>query len=162
MPRWKRPIGSPGKATPRYWCAVTAGTPAWWVSSPGGSRSDTTGRPASPGLATGGRRGPSVPGLDLGAAVLAARQMGILTTGGGHPMAAGFSLPPDRLDAFHEFLNGRLAAAAALPSAVDLAIEGALMVPGATADLAREVARLAPFGAGNEEPMFVLQRARVV
>jgi single-stranded-DNA-specific exonuclease len=112
------------------------------------------------GIAKGSGR--SVPGLDLGAAVLAARQMGILTTGGGHPMAAGFSLPPDRLGAFHEFLNARLAAAAALPSAVDLAVEGALAVPGATAELAREVARLAPFGAGNEEPLFVLQRARVV
>ena len=112
------------------------------------------------GIAKGSGR--SVPGLDLGAAVLAARQMGILTTGGGHPMAAGFSLPPDRLGAFHEFLNARLAAAAALPNAVDLAVEGALAVPGATAELAREVARLAPFGAGNEEPLFVLQRARVV
>jgi single-stranded-DNA-specific exonuclease len=112
------------------------------------------------GVAKGSGR--SVPGLDLGAAVLAARQMGILTTGGGHPMAAGFSLPPDRLDEFHEFLDARLAAAAALPSAVDLAVEGALAVPGATAELAREVARLAPFGAGNEEPLFVLQRARVV
>ena len=112
------------------------------------------------GVAKGSGR--SVPGLDLGAVVLAARQMGILTTGGGHPMAAGFSLPPDRLDAFHEFLDDRLAAAAALPSAVDLAVEGALAVPGATAELAREVARLAPFGAGNEEPLFVLQRARVV
>jgi single-stranded-DNA-specific exonuclease len=112
------------------------------------------------GIAKGSGR--SVPGLDLGGAVLAARQMGILTTGGGHPMAAGFSLPPDRLDAFHEFLDARLAAAAALPSAVDLAVEGALAVPGATTELAREVARLAPFGAGNEEPLFVLQRARVV
>jgi single-stranded-DNA-specific exonuclease len=112
------------------------------------------------GIAKGSGR--SVPGLDLGAAVLAARQMGILTTGGGHPMAAGFSLAPERLDAFHAFLDERLAAAAALPSAADLAVEGALAVPGATAELAREVARLAPFGAGNEEPLFVLQRARVV
>jgi single-stranded-DNA-specific exonuclease len=112
------------------------------------------------GVAKGSGR--SVPGLDLGAAVLAARQVGILTTGGGHPMAAGFSLAPERLDAFHEFLNARLAAAAALPSAADLAVEGALTVPGATAELAREVGRLAPFGAGNEEPLFVLQRARVM
>jgi single-stranded-DNA-specific exonuclease len=35
-------------------------------------------------------------------------------------------------------------------------------VPGATADLAHELARLAPFGAGNEEPILVVQRARVV
>ena len=112
------------------------------------------------GVAKGSGR--SVPGIDLGAAVLAARQTGILTTGGGHPMAAGFSLAPERLDAFHAFLDERLAAASALPSAADLAIEGTLMVPGATAELAREVSRLAPFGAGNEEPLFVLQRARVV
>ena len=112
------------------------------------------------GLAKGSGR--SVPGLDLGGAVLAARQLGILSTGGGHPMAAGFSLTPARLTAFHAFLDERLAAAAALPSAADLTVEGALAVPGATADLAREVARLAPFGAGNEEPLFVLQRARVV
>jgi single-stranded-DNA-specific exonuclease len=112
------------------------------------------------GVAKGSGR--SVPGLDLGAAVLAARQVGILTTGGGHPMAAGFSLAPERLDAFHEFLNARLAVAAALPSAADLAVEGALTVLGATAELAREVGRLAPFGAGNEEPLFVLQRAGVV
>jgi single-stranded-DNA-specific exonuclease len=112
------------------------------------------------GIAKGSGR--SVPGIDLGAAVLAARQAGILATGGGHPMAAGFSLAPDRLDAFHAFLDDRLAAALNLPSAADLAIEGTLAVPGATVELAREVARLAPFGAGNEEPLFMLQRARVV
>jgi single-stranded-DNA-specific exonuclease len=112
------------------------------------------------GLAKGSGR--SVPGLDLGAAVLMARQMGILTTGGGHPMAAGFSLPSSRLSDFHAFLNERLSAASALPSAVDLTVEGALTVQGATTALAGELARLAPFGAGNEEPQFVLQRARVV
>lgn len=112
------------------------------------------------GVAKGSGR--SVPGLDLGAAVLAARQTGILTTGGGHPMAAGFSLDAGRLGAFHAFLDERLAAASDLPSAADLAVEGALAVLGATVELAREVARLAPFGAGNEEPLFVLQRARVV
>jgi single-stranded-DNA-specific exonuclease len=112
------------------------------------------------GIAKGSGR--SVPGLDLGAAVLAARQSGILTTGGGHPMAAGFSLEAARLAAFHAFLDERLAAASDLPSAADLAVEGAIAVQGATVDLAREVARLAPFGAGNEEPTFVLQRTRVV
>ncbi len=106
--------------------------------------------------------GRSVPGLDLGGAVIAARQAGILATGGGHPMAAGFSLPVDRIDAFRAFLNERLAAAAALPGAVDLMVDGALSVPGATLDVARHLERLAPFGAGNDEPMLVLQRARVV
>ena len=112
------------------------------------------------GVAKGSGR--SVPGVDLGSAVIAARQAGILLTGGGHTMAAGFSLESDRLEEFHDFLNERLAAAADLPSAADLMVEGTLAVPGATTELARHLARLAPFGAGNEEPMLVLQRARVL
>jgi single-stranded-DNA-specific exonuclease len=106
--------------------------------------------------------GRSVAGIDLGAAVIAARQAGILKTGGGHPMAAGFSLSPARLPDFHAFLDERLAAAAALPTAADLSVEGTLAVLGATMELANQLSRLAPFGAGNEEPMLVLQRARVV
>jgi len=105
--------------------------------------------------------GRSVTGHDLGAAVIAARQAGILKTGGGHPMAAGFSLDPARMAEFHAFLDERLAAAALLPAAADLIVEAALSVPGATAELAHQLARLAPFGAGNEEPILVLQRARV-
>jgi single-stranded-DNA-specific exonuclease len=106
--------------------------------------------------------GRSVAGIDLGAAVIAARQAGILTTGGGHSMAAGFSLGAARIEAFHAFLNEQLAAASSLPSAADLAVEGTLAVGGATTELARHLGRLAPFGAGNEEPMLVLQRARVL
>ena len=106
--------------------------------------------------------GRSVAGIDLGAAVIAARQAGILKTGGGHPMAAGFSLAPDRMSDFHAFLDERLAAAALLPTAADLSVEGTLAVLGATTELARHLGRLAPFGAGNEEPMLVLQRARVL
>jgi single-stranded-DNA-specific exonuclease len=112
------------------------------------------------GLAKGSGR--SVPGIDLGGAVIAARQAGILLTGGGHPMAAGFSCAADRVEDFRAFLNERLAAARTLPGAADLAVDGALAVTGATIDLARQVERLAPFGAGNEEPVLVLQRARIV
>jgi single-stranded-DNA-specific exonuclease len=112
------------------------------------------------GIAKGSGR--SVAGVDLGGAVIAARQAGILATGGGHTMAAGFSLLAGRLDDFAAFLNERLAAAASLPSAADLTVEASLAVQGATTDLARHLERLAPFGAGNEEPTLVLQRARVL
>jgi len=116
------------------------------------------------GIAAGFAKGSgrSVTGIDLGAAVIAARQAGILSTGGGHAMAAGFSLQSERLPAFRIFLNERLAAASDLPGAADLAVEGALAVQGATVELARHLERLAPFGAGNDEPTLVLQRARVV
>jgi len=113
------------------------------------------------GVAKGSGR--SLPGVDLGSAVIAARQSGLLLTGGGHAMAAGFSLAAARAAEFRDFLDGRLSRdAALLPAAADLAIEGTLNVVGATADFAGQVGRLAPFGVGNEEPVFALRRARVV
>ena len=114
----------------------------------------------SGGLAKGSGR--SVPGVDLGSAIIAARQMGMLHTGGGHAMAAGFSFLPGKEGEFHAFLDERLAHAATLPSSADLAIEGSLAVRGATVEVAQQIGRLAPFGAGNEEPIFALSRARVV
>ncbi|MBW6402000.1 single-stranded-DNA-specific exonuclease RecJ [Roseomonas sp. HJA6] len=112
------------------------------------------------GLAKGSGR--SVPGVDLGAAVIAARQAGLLETGGGHAMAAGFSFRAGREAEVHAFLEERLRHAALLPAAADLMVEGALNVVAAQPGLAQDVARLAPFGPGNEEPVFVIQRARVV
>jgi len=112
------------------------------------------------GLVRGSGR--SVPGVDLGAAVMAARQAGLLVTGGGHAMAAGFALHERDVPAFHAFLNDRLAHASALPRVADLPVEGTLAVPGATVDLAQQLAQLSPYGNGNEEPVFVLPRAQVV
>ena len=122
-------------------------------------------RPALVGAVAGGivkGSGRSVAGLDLGAAVIRARQSGLLLTGGGHAMAAGFSLSASNLPAFHAILNERLAGANTLPPAEDLMLEGVLAVTGADAALAQMVARLGPFGNGNEEPVFVLPRATVV
>jgi single-stranded-DNA-specific exonuclease len=112
------------------------------------------------GLAKGSGR--SVAGVDLGAAVIAARQSGLLKTGGGHAMAAGFSLPEGGIAAFHAFLNERLAAASTMPSETALLLEGILAASGADAALAQMVARLGPFGTGNAEPLFVLPRMRIV
>jgi single-stranded-DNA-specific exonuclease len=112
------------------------------------------------GLAKGSGR--SVPGIDLGAAVIAARQSGLLTTGGGHAMAAGFSVPAEGLSDFHSFLNERLSHAADLPVNAELILDGTLGIGGADAALAQLVARMGPFGTGNAEPLFVLPRARIV
>jgi single-stranded-DNA-specific exonuclease len=106
--------------------------------------------------------GRSVPGLDLGAAVIAARQSGMLIAGGGHAMAAGFTCEAHRLPELHAHLNERLAAARDLPGAAEQVLEGALTVRGATAEIAESIGRLSPFGAGNDEPAFGIARARVV
>jgi len=112
------------------------------------------------GIAKGSGR--SVVGIDLGSAVIAARQSGLLATGGGHPMAAGFSLAADRVAAFHAFLDERLAVASTYPQAADLVVEGTAAVGGCTLELAESLTRLAPFGNGNEEPVLALPRCRIV
>jgi single-stranded-DNA-specific exonuclease len=112
------------------------------------------------GMAKGSGR--SIPGLDLGAAIIAARQAGLLETGGGHPMAAGFTFRAERQDAFHAFLKDHLSSAAGLPGTADLVVEGTISVAAANTALAEQIGRLAPFGAGNEEPVFALRHARVM
>ncbi|OUJ11346.1 single-stranded DNA exonuclease [Acetobacter sp. DsW_063] len=106
--------------------------------------------------------GRSVPGIDLGSAVIAAREAGLLKTGGGHAMAAGFSLATEDIPALHTFLNDRLVAAAQRPATTVLEIDAAITSGGATTELAKDLGRLAPFGNGNEEPLLVLTHVRVV
>lgn len=106
--------------------------------------------------------GRSVAGIDLGAAVLAARQAGLLINGGGHRMAAGLTVARERVAALGEFLAARVAAqmppGGLVPS---LGIDGAIAAGGATPELVESFARLAPFGTGNPEPRFVLVGARI-
>jgi single-stranded-DNA-specific exonuclease len=107
--------------------------------------------------------GRSVRGVDLGAAVIAARHAGLLIAGGGHPMAAGFSATADRLPELKLFLANRIAAQQVDgPLAPTLELDGMLSVGGATPDLVALLARLGPFGTGNAEPRFALADARIV
>jgi len=148
--------------------AVLVGGPDWHSGVVGivaGRIKERFNRPAlvagiADGIAKGSGR--SITGIDLGGAVIAARQSGLLATGGGHPMAAGFSLSASRMDEFHAFLDTRLAAAAAYPAAADLVVEGSAAVAGCTLELAESLARLAPFGNGNQEPVLALARCRIV
>jgi single-stranded-DNA-specific exonuclease len=104
--------------------------------------------------------GRSVPGLDLGAAIIAARQAGLLTAGGGHRMAAGFSLAAERLDAFAAFLSDRFGGATESPEP-ELGIDGLVQPAGCTAELCATLDRLGPFGSGNSEPRFALAQTRI-
>ncbi|MCB2101845.1 MAG: single-stranded-DNA-specific exonuclease RecJ, partial [Rhodobacterales bacterium] len=106
--------------------------------------------------------GRSVSGVDLGAAVIAARQAGLLEKGGGHAMAAGFTVARDRLPAVRDFLADRLRTAAEGTDLVPrLYLDGGVAPRGATEDLVRTLAQAGPFGAGNPEPRFVLKGVRL-
>jgi single-stranded-DNA-specific exonuclease len=111
---------------------------------------------------TGLGSGRSVRGVDLGATVIAARQAGILSKGGGHAMAAGFSVARGRLDDLRAFLEERVAAVVAETGIESiLMVDGAIKVGGASLDLIQAIEQVGPFGAGNPEPRFAIAGARI-
>src|SRR5207248_718156 len=106
--------------------------------------------------------GRSVKGVDLGAAVLAARQQGLLINGGGHAMAAGLTVERVRLAELASFLDQRLAPQlGAAPTVRELGIDAALAPGAATQELVNMIERAGPFGAGNALPRFALTGVRV-
>ncbi len=113
------------------------------------------------GLGKGSGR--SVPGIDLGVAVIAARQSGLLVSGGGHPMAAGFTVEAGREAEFRAFLASRFAAQIGPDGiAAELGVDGSLQPAGATLEFLGALEQLAPFGAGNARPRFVFPAIRIL
>ena len=106
--------------------------------------------------------GRSQPGLNLGAAVQGAFDAGVLLAGGGHAMAAGLTVRPDRIDDLRRFLNEALAPErrrAVLADVLDLDV---LITPaGADRALWRSFQAFEPFGPANPEPAFALASMRI-
>jgi single-stranded-DNA-specific exonuclease len=104
----------------------------------------------------------SIPGIDVGGIIRAASEAKVIEYGGGHGMAAGFSLMAAQLDGFRKFLEAQFSGAGAALAAVnDLYLDAVSSPAGANIALAQEIASAGPFGAGNPEPLLVLPDARV-
>lgn len=107
--------------------------------------------------------GRSVSGIDLGGGIIAARQKELLVAGGGHKMAAGFTVMRDRLDDFHSYINTHIEKqCGGNPIVPSLKIDAVLSAAGVTMDLLRKIEQLAPFGTANPEPRFVLAEAQIM
>ncbi len=106
--------------------------------------------------------GRSQPGVNLGRAVQAAFDEGLLLAGGGHAMAAGLSVRPDTVPELRAFLCERLASETAAAAAEDaLEIDALVTTRGCDRALWTDFQRLAPFGPGNPEPVFAAADVRV-
>ncbi|MEP9377730.1 single-stranded-DNA-specific exonuclease RecJ [Aquabacter sp. CN5-332] len=104
----------------------------------------------------------SIPGVDLGKAVRAAVEAGLLVKGGGHAMAAGLTVERRRLGDLRAYLEDVLAASVERARADrTLSIDGALTAGGATPALVEQIAKAGPFGAGNPEPVFAFPNHRL-
>ena len=105
----------------------------------------------------------SISQVDLGALIISAKEKGILTKGGGHIMAAGFSLEEEKIEEFKKFVGeyviARIGDEAITPV---LNIDAILDVGGANIELADYLEKLEPFGAGNTEPILMLKNVKII
>lgn len=107
--------------------------------------------------------GRSIPGVDLGAAVLAARDAGLLLAGGGHAMAAGLTVAAGGVPALAEWLDERLSAAVTRASADRaLLLDGLVGPRGINARFVEAIGEGGPYGHGWPQPRVATGPVRLV
>src|SRR5690606_8121428 len=107
--------------------------------------------------------GRSISGVDLGAAIIAAREAGLLVAGGGHAMAAGLTVAPGKLDALADWLDERLAGPVSRASAErSMLLDLALAPGGLVSELVETLEAAGPFGVGWPGPKIALGPVRVI
>jgi single-stranded-DNA-specific exonuclease len=107
--------------------------------------------------------GRSTPGVNLGAAVAAAKEAGLLINGGGHAAAAGLTVEWDKVEALKNFLSEQLERelAASAGEARALSVDAAGAVGAMDMSLIDALDRIGPYGQGHPEPVFALPDVRV-
>jgi single-stranded-DNA-specific exonuclease len=107
--------------------------------------------------------GRSIAGVDLGAAIIAAREAGLLVAGGGHAMAAGLTVAEDKLEALSAWLDERLARdVTSAMGGRSMLLDLALAPGGLTPDLVATLDHAGPFGMGWPGPRVAIGPVRMV
>lgn len=107
--------------------------------------------------------GRSISGVDLGAAILAAKEHGLLIAGGGHAMAAGLTIEAHRIAEFAEFLEERLADTVVRASAGRALLVDAVLAPGGVnPGLVGAMEAGGPYGMGWPAPRIAAGPFRVI
>lgn len=120
------------------------------------------------GQAKGSAR--SIEGVDIGDPVLdvvpkrgQSEDSALLRKGGGHAMAAGFSLDASRIAEFHDYLDNVLKADVTKARLHQkLKLDDVLTIADITDDLAMSYQKLGPFGRHHEAPRVAIRDAKIV
>jgi len=115
------------------------------------------------GVLEGRGSGRSVPGVNMGEAFMAAEKEGLLIKGGGHAMAAGFSVEPDKIEPLKTFLHGYLEKHCDdVDSLPQTYIDSVLSVSGVTVPLVKMMEEeFGPFGQEHAQPKFLFQSVKL-
>ncbi len=107
--------------------------------------------------------GRSIAGVDLGAAIIAAKDAGMLKAGGGHAMACGLTIAPEMLDRLADWLDDRLARdVGAARASQSLLLDLSLTPGGLTPQLVETLEMAGPFGMGWPGPRVAVGPVRLV
>ena len=105
----------------------------------------------------------SIFGFDIGTQIIKAVQSGIVEKGGGHKMAGGFTIKKENIPLFRDFLIKNFEKLQLSSSKiVNLYLDSVIAPSALNKEFYEEINFLAPFGAGNTEPKFVIENLQVV
>lgn len=107
--------------------------------------------------------GRSIPGVHIAQAFIDARGAEILTKGGGHAMAGGFTVDPDKVEALRTFLCEHIRKQMEnTDTNVETVIDAVLTTRGITTNLVEVLQNnVGPFGQEQPEPVFMLENVRI-
>jgi len=153
---------------------IIVGDPDWHPGLSGlvaGRLKERYGKPAicvtyaenTEGVLEGRGSGRSIAGVNLAQCFIEARNQEILVKGGGHAMAGGFTVMPDRLPEFREFLFANITKQSEnIDMTAETIIDGLATIRGAQSQFVRLVTdHIGPFGPQNTEPVFALANVRI-
>ncbi len=100
--------------------------------------------------------GRSIAGICLGTAMHTAVHKGLLEKGGGHAMAAGFTVHKTQYQVFYDFLNERMKNFLRTYTPT-LRLDGYLSLQALTPEFLTTLQGLEPYGQGNPTPRFAFQ-----
>ena len=106
--------------------------------------------------------GRSIHGVPLGEIILEAINLKIIETGGGHDMAAGFTIDPSQINNFNIFLNDKVKYIMdkGVPRFSYIA-SSVIPISACTLEIAQLLEKLGPWGSGMEEPKFIIPNSRI-
>ena len=103
----------------------------------------------------------SVDGIDIGANIINARNNGILVAGGGHAMAAGFTVEKSKLQELYDYLNERISAISN-DNYIVRYYDSEITELALNNDLIESMNKIGPYGNGNPEPLFLIRDLKVI
>ena len=107
--------------------------------------------------------GRSIHGFDLGSVIIGAVQSGLVSKGGGHKMAAGFTINMNKINDFKEFVFRKFRSVNMnLEEKKNYYFDSEIAPSAVNFEFFEKISLLAPFGSGNPEPRFLIRNVKVL